>query len=142
MQLGKNRTIALDTMVFIYYFEGANPFVSRIGKMLGEIERGTLRAVTTVITLSEILAKPLAEKNVELADEYKNVLNSFPHLKMIEINQHVATLAASLKAKYKIKLPDALQISGGLFAGAGLFISNDKKLKKVRELKVITLDQI
>lgn len=142
MQLKNHKVIALDTMFFIYYFQKENPYASKIGKVLREIEKGRLKAITTVITISEVLTKPLEEKNLELADEYKNVLNSFPNLKVLEINQYIATVAASLKAKYQIKLPDALQIAGSLYGGADLFISNDKKLKKVDELKVLALDKL
>lgn len=142
MPLKNFRIIALDTMCFIYYFEGNNAFVPKIAGILKEIESNKLKAITTVITISEVLIKPLMEKKIELADEYKNVINSFPNLTVLEINQHIATLAASLKAKYRIKLPDAIQIAGALMGGAELFISNDKKLKRIKEIKVATLDKL
>ncbi|OGC03785.1 hypothetical protein A2276_08025 [candidate division WOR-1 bacterium RIFOXYA12_FULL_43_27] len=136
----KNKTVAIDTMFFIYYFEGS-AFSEKIEKILKKVESGEAKAVTTVITLSEILAKPLEHKNLPLADEYKNILNSFPNLTVLEINQYLATLAAGVRAKYKIKLPDALQIAGGLVSNADLFITNDKKLKKITEIKVLSLDR-
>lgn len=137
-----HKIIAFDTMFFIYHFEGNGLYKDRVGKVLQELEHGTIKGVTSVISLSEILVGPLADNNIQLADEYKNLLNSFPHLIIIEINQHIAVLAASLKAKYGIKLPDALQIASGLMGGADIFITNDKKLKKIKEIKVITFDKL
>ncbi|KAF0132913.1 MAG: Q3M7V5 PilT like protein [Candidatus Saganbacteria bacterium] len=140
--LKDHKIIALDTMVFIYYFENSSSFVSKIEKVLKDIEDRRLNAVTTVITLSEVLVRPLMEGDVELADEYKNVINSFPNLRVLEINQYIASIAASLKAKYKIKLPDALQIAGALIGNADLFLTNDKQLKKIDEIKIVTIDQL
>jgi len=142
MSLRSYKIAALDTMLFIYHFEGDNQYSAKIAKLLSEIEKGAVKGITSVVTLSEILIGPLTNNNIDLADEYKNALNSFPHLKIMEINQYAATLAASLKAKYKIKLPDALQIAAGLISGADVFITNDKKLKKIKEIKVITLDKL
>lgn len=142
MQIRDFKIVGLDTMIFIYFFQGNNSFAASIKKLLESIEQGQVKGITTVITLSEILVKPLAEGNIEMADEYKNVVNSFPHLNVLEINQHIAVIAASLKAKYGIKLPDALQIAGALFGGSRLFITNDKKLKKIEELRVVTLEQL
>src|SRR3989338_2454187 len=126
MDLKAYRSVALDTMVFIHLFEGSAAFTGKISKLFREIEKGAINGVTTVITISEILAKPLAEQNIELADEYKNVINGFPHLRVQEINQHIAVAAAALKAKYSIRLPDALQIAGGIYSGAQAFVTNDK----------------
>ncbi|PIS31695.1 PIN domain nuclease [Candidatus Saganbacteria bacterium CG08_land_8_20_14_0_20_45_16] len=142
MPIEDYKTIALDTMLFIYYFEAKHHFTPKIEQLLKKIEGGGIKGVTTVITLSEILVKPLTEGNIELADEYKNIINSFPNLYVLEINQQLAVLGANLKAKYNIKLPDALQMAGGLFGGAQAFVTNDKKLLKIEEIKVLTLDQL
>jgi predicted nucleic acid-binding protein len=135
------KTVFLDSMLFIYYFEEHPDFSAKIEKIFAAVESGSIRAITSVITLSEILIKPLATENIDLADEYKNCLSSFPHLKVLEINHHVATMAATLKAKYKIKLPDALQLGSAICGGASLFISNDKHLGKIKEIKVISPEQ-
>lgn len=139
----KNRAaLFLDSMLFIYYFENHPVFAPKAEKIFQAIESGSVHAVTSVITISEILIKPLEEENLELADEYKNCINSFPHLNIVDLNQHIATLAANLKAKYKLKLPDAFQIGSAIASGATVFLTNDIRLKKIKEIKVMTLGQV
>lgn len=98
--------------------------------------------MTTTLTLAEIVTKPLESGKIEAVEDYKYLLNNFPNLSIIDINQKIAIIGAGLRAKYKLKLPDALQLAGGITHNASLFITNDKKIKKVKEIKVVTLDEL
>jgi len=136
------KTAAFDTMVFIYYFEENASYVAKIEKLFKAVEDKKVKAFTTIISLSEILVRPLSLGNADLADNYKNAINTFPNLTVLPVNQSMAVLAASLKAKYRIKLPDAIQVAGALFSSSEVFITNDKDLKKIKEIKVVTLSDL
>jgi predicted nucleic acid-binding protein len=56
------------------------------------------------------------------------------------VDLEVARRAADLRAGYRLRPPDAIQLAAALFHGATAFVTNDKKLKQVNELKVLTLD--
>jgi predicted nucleic acid-binding protein len=131
--------VALDTALFIYHFEKENRFFPATSYVFEQIENDRIKAVTTVISLAEILVKPMQIGAVQAIEDYQIVLNNFPHLTILDIDQKMTFVAAEIRSSYGIKLPDALQIAGGLVSGANLFITNDKKLKKVKEIKVITL---
>ena len=50
--------------------------------------------------------------------------------------------AAELRAKYGIRTPDAIQLSSVICKKGDVFITNDIKLKAVKEIKVMTIEDI
>jgi len=61
-------------------------------------------------------------------------------LTTLMIERDVAIKAAELRAKYRIRTPDAIQIATSIIGNAGAFITNDIALKKVKEIVVLILD--
>lgn len=140
--LEQHRRAALDTMVFIYHFEEYHAYLPLTRQIFNTIERKEIAAVTSIITLAEILVEPLNRENFEAVENYKLILNTFPNLTLLGLDQNISVLASSLTSKYKIRLPDALQISAGLSSDASLFITNDKSLKKITEIEVLSLNDL
>jgi predicted nucleic acid-binding protein len=95
-----------------------------------------------VITLTEVLVKPLRDGNRQAAEEYRRLLSSFPHLSIVEIDRPVARRAADLRAEHGIRTPDALQIAAALSRSATGFVTNDEAVKRVRALEVLLLDEV
>lgn len=87
------------------------------------------------MTIAEILTKPFADKNFSLADEIKFTLHSFSSLSVASIDAKLAEAAALIRARYAIRLPDALQHAAAVQAEATLFLTNDKWVKKSMRLK-------
>lgn len=140
--LKEHKILALDTAPFIYHFEENDRYLPATSFLFQGLQQNKIHAVTTVISLSEILVRPFQSESYNIAEDYKIVLNNFPNLTIVGINQNIAFLAAELRAKYSIKLPDALQIAGGLLNNATLFITNDKSLKKIKTIKIALLDEL
>jgi predicted nucleic acid-binding protein len=95
--------------------------------------------VTSTVTLAEILTKPFTDKNFSLADEIKFTLNSFASLAVVSIDEKLAEAAALIRARYTIRLPDALQLAAVIQGEGTLFLSNDKRVKKVDAIEVLVL---
>ncbi|MGL5942119.1 MAG: type II toxin-antitoxin system VapC family toxin [Waterburya sp.] len=47
-----------------------------------------------------------------------------------------------MRVKYNLKLPDALQITTAIETGCDSFLTNDKALKRVTELRILILDEL
>jgi predicted nucleic acid-binding protein len=54
----------------------------------------------------------------------------------------VAEQAADLRARYGLRTPDALQIATGLTAGYAALLTDDARLQRVTELRVLVLDEL
>jgi predicted nucleic acid-binding protein len=135
----RHRIVGLDTAPLIYFIEDVAPYADLIAPVFTLLENRRLRAVTSTITLAEILTKPLAEKKFDLIDEIKFTLKSFSTLSMVAIDERLAEAAALVRARYTVRLPDALQIASAIQGEATLFLTNDKRVKKIDALEVVVL---
>jgi predicted nucleic acid-binding protein len=60
---------------------------------------------------------------------------------LTDINVNVAEKAGLLKGNYSdLKTIDAIQISSAIEIGSDAFLTNDKRLKKIKEIKVMVLE--
>ena len=58
------------------------------------------------------------------------------------VDADVAERAADLRSRYKLKLPDALQIAAALETNCEAFLTNDIGLRSVTDLRVLVLDDL
>jgi predicted nucleic acid-binding protein len=135
----KHKVIGFDTAPFIYFIEDVAPYADLLDPVFGLVESRTLGAVTSTVTFAEILTKPFADKNFSLVDEIKFTLKTFAALTVLSIDEKLAEAAAHIRARYTIRLPDALQVAAAIQGADTLFLTNDKRVKKVEGLEVIVL---
>lgn len=138
----KGKIIGLDTMVFIYHFEENKIYSPLTFSIFESLEKGNFNAITSILTLLEILVKPKRENNLILTERYKILFETFPNLQVKTINKNIADVASSLRANYNINTPDAIQVATSLEAQADVFITNDTSLKKITEIKVMLLSEM
>lgn len=100
---------------------------------------GHFRAITSTITLLEVLVQPYRYENNHLLEEYKEILLYADSLSIVPVSNEIADKAAELRAKYRVRTPDAIQVATAIHGEASIFLTNDKTLKKIREIEVVTL---
>ena len=133
--------IGLDTAIFIYHFEENPAYLPLTRDLLSSIESGERKGVTSTITLMEIIVKPLALGQIDVARKYEALLANFPNLEIIDLDRDVIRLAARLRAEYRLRPPDALQAAASLQHGAQAFITNDNLLKRLQDkIAVLVLE--
>ena len=139
-ELSRLNTIFLDTAPIIYYIE-AHPLFGPLSKnVIDRLQRNTLKGFTSVITLTEVLVKPVESDRDDLIDKFIDFLKNGKSLSLIEISVEISEAAGRLRGKHPfIKALDALQLSVAINIGADAFLTNDKKLEKISEIKVIVL---
>jgi predicted nucleic acid-binding protein len=99
-----------------------------------------LNAFSSVITLTEVLPKPIESGDEKLAKKFAEFLKYGKNLTMIEISEKIAESAGKLRGCYPfLKSIDAIQISAAIDVGADAFLTNDIKLKQIKEIKVLVL---
>lgn len=137
-----DKSIGIDTMVFIYHIEEPPIYCQITESIFDAIEKGKRTAVTSVITLLEILIKPKIENNPEAVKDYKDILLTFPNLRIFDVDIKVSDMASDLRAKYNMRTPDAIQIATAIISRAGTFLTNDESLKRVKDIKVVLLEDM
>jgi predicted nucleic acid-binding protein len=133
--------VALDTLVFIYYIENHPRYASVLDELFGELDAGRLEAVTSAITLLEVLVLPYRHNNGLLAARYEAFLTRSRGLHLMEIDRPLLRSAARLRATHMLRTPDALQLAAALSARCSAFVTNDRRLPRLRALKIIQLTE-
>jgi predicted nucleic acid-binding protein len=132
--------IDIDTPVFIYYIEQTSPRAIAAGAILRAVTDCRFDAVTSVFTTLEITTQPLHLGRPEAADAYEPLLGAIPKLAIVNLDTRVARIGAELRATYGLRTPDALQIAASLAHEAEAFVTNDRRLRRVGEIKVMLLE--
>ena len=140
--LRRHRRIAFDTSIFIYHIE-ANPSYNELtGEILSWLEGSRNTAVTSTLTMTELLVQPYRAGNEALVNRYFGLLSSFPNLEWIAPNLAIADTAARLRAHHRLRTPDAIQAATGFCSGATGMLTNDTELARVVDLEVGVPDQL
>lgn len=132
--------IGLDTNVLIYYIEEHPVFLKKVEPLIDRIVEGRATGITSYVTLLELLVKPIKERRFDLVEQYKEILTN--ELDMVILDESVSLKAAELRAKYGIKTPDAIQLASVMSKKGEVFITNDERLDVVKEIKVLTLNDL
>src|SRR5271157_1210359 len=78
--------------------------------------------------------------NCDMIKISNGVLKRGKNLTMVEITEKIAEAAGKPRGHYpSIRTIDAIQISAAIDAGAEAFLTNDKKLKQIKEIKILVL---
>ena len=135
----KHKIIGLDSMIFIYHFEESSGFCGKTIEIFESMERGKFKAISSVITLIEILTHPKKQKDFYLVKEYQELLANFPNLEIKDVDVKISDLASSLRAEYNLTTPDAIVVATALLNKATGFITSDKIFSRIKELEIFVL---
>src|SRR5580698_4269619 len=132
--------VAIDTAILVYFIEDDARFLSLVRPLFVAADEGRLDLVTSALTLMEVLVMPCRAGNVALAERYEGLLTRGRGIRLIEITLNVLRNAAQLRAVSGIRTPDALQLAAALSAGCSAFVTNDRRLPSLPNMRVLQLN--
>lgn len=134
------KRLGLDSMCFIYQFSDDPDLAPLTHVLFSLLEKRKITAVTSTVSVVESFVQPERSQNALILSEYEKVFTHLPNLEVITVDWYVARLAAKLRASYKsLRTPDAIQLAATLLKGYKAFLTNDAKLKQIKEIKILTL---
>jgi len=137
LRLPDGAAVLVDSAPIIYLLEN-HPLARSFEPLFADIDSGRLQAVITPITLAEVLTGPLKAGNEVLAERYRTALTSPPGWTLRPLDAEVALLAARLRIKNRLKLPDAMQLAVALHEGCHALVTHDRDFGRVDELVIWT----
>ncbi len=135
--LPEGSLVTVDSAPIIYLLEDNARFLSDFLPLFERIEAGEVRAVISVVTLSEVLAGPLQRGNEILADRYFQVLAGGGSWKVVDMDAKLAFMAARIRSRYKLKLPDAIQVATAIQSNSAALVTHDRDFSSVDEIMVL-----
>ena len=136
-KLLKYKVFGLDTSCFIYHFE-EHPRYSSLTKELFLLLKKK-KGVVSCLAFSELLAKKEIFADSKKRALYKTAFQTLPNTKICDFDLELAEYAAGFKILYNLRLPDAIHLATAVVNGADVFITNDERFKKVKEIVTIVL---
>lgn len=140
--LRRHDAIAVDTAVFIYQLESNPRYLALTDRIFTWLERAGHRAVTSTITMTELLVQPYRTVDQGRVDAFYGLLSTFPNLEWVAPDLKIADLAARIRALHGLRTPDALQAATAIQSGATALITNDSTLDRVLGIETLVLDRI
>jgi predicted nucleic acid-binding protein len=138
----KRERISLDTNVFIYFLECHPRYGAWCTSLFDRIERGQNSAVTSTVTLLELLVQPYRDQKEELAQKIFALASTYPKLEWVSVTMNIADRAAELRARYRLSTPDAIQLATAIGHNATRFYGNDRGLRRVKEIECVLVDDL
>ena len=140
--LGRHRRIALDTSIFIYQLEASPRYLALTDHIFSWLERPRSTAVTSTITMTELLVQPYRDSDEQRVDEFYGLLSTYPNLDWLAPNLEIADLAALIRAIHRLRTPDALQAATAVQAVATGLITNDPVFERVKDFETLILERL
>ena len=134
--------VALDTSIFIYLIEEAPQWLPLVRSIFASATNGERVLVTSELTLLEVLVVPYRTGDLSLAERYEALLTRSRGLTMVNIERSQLRAAAQLRARYRLRTPDALQVAAALTARCSTFLTNDRRLPQIGGLRVVQLSDL
>ena len=140
--MSRHRKVGLDTSIFIYQVEENRKYFHFTDSVFTWLEEPRSRAVTSTITLLELLVQPYRLGDIDRVNRFYALFSTYPHLEWLAPTLEIADMGARLRAEYNLRPPDAIQAATSVNVDATGFLSNDPDLRKVPGLEVLILDDL
>jgi predicted nucleic acid-binding protein len=127
--------------VFIYQLEANVRYLGLTDLLFSWVEQVGRTAVTSTITMTELLVSSYRDGDEHRVDEFYGLLSTYPNLRWIAADLRTADVAARLRAAYRLRTPDALQAATAIHGQATGFVTNDPVFQRVVEFETAVLDQ-
>jgi predicted nucleic acid-binding protein len=140
--LRTHQRVALDTCIFIYQWEG-NPHYSPLTNLIfSSTEQSSIAAVTSTITMTELLVHPYRNHDVLEINELFGLLSTYPNLEWVAPDLDIAARAAEIRALHRLRTPDALQAATAMHANATALLTNDPVFRRITDFETLILDDL
>ncbi len=124
-----------DSDVVIFLVEDHPKFRPLVDAALSDLQSGSL--MTCAMVRFETLTKPTQNNDHWLLQDYH-------HFYRTSCQSHVITettfdLALTLRARHRLKSPDAINLACAIQSGSEVFLINDRDYKTVTEIRIVSI---
>jgi predicted nucleic acid-binding protein len=140
--LRRHRRIGIDTSILIYELE-ANPRDDALADLVfAWIEEPGHSAVTSTITMTELLVQPYRDSDDDRVNQFYGLLTTYPNLEWIAPDLEIADIAAGFRARHRMRTPDALQAATAVRSQATGFVANDSIFERVDAFETLLFEEL
>ncbi len=120
--------IYLDTNILIFAIESREPWFKVLLPLFEAFDRGSIRAITSELTVAEVLTQPISAGDQDLISKYRELLAFDSSVETIPVDRAILMRAATIRGRLKLKLVDAIHIATARLASCDHFMTQDARL--------------
>ena len=132
--LPEGALLLVDSAPLIYYLEDNVQFAYRFAGLFSAAAAGRVRMALSTVTLAEVLSGPFKHGRDALAKQLEAALREHA---IYPLSTSIAVESARLRARYRLKLPDAIQLATALEINAYALITHDRDFSNVEDVRVL-----
>jgi predicted nucleic acid-binding protein len=134
--MGAFGAICLDTNVFIMAFEMRSEVSDQLTQIFDRLDgQPEARLVTSELTLSELLVRPIRENDAQRVEQYEAFIAQSRWLNVLPVARSTLYVAATLRAQISnLKLPDAIHIATALGTSCSHILTSDNGIRGIYSL--------
>lgn len=117
--------ISLDTNVILNVINKEELFFDSSRQLLDKISDGELEGVISTVVLSEVLTGFYMNNDIKSSKIFKESLIESRTFIIMPVDTEIADLAAKIRSKDKIKLPDAIILATAILSKSTYLVSSD-----------------
>ena len=95
------KALAFDTSPLIYYIGQHPKYLQATDDLFNAIDSGDAKGMTSVLTLLEVLVQPIRSGRLDLANEYRQLLQRSRGISLFPLLGDTCEVSARLRAKYE-----------------------------------------
>jgi predicted nucleic acid-binding protein len=80
--------------------------------------------------------------NQELVEQYRSYLMRSNRVSLLCVDEAIAEQSIALRAKYRLKTPDAIQLGTAIAYQSDYIVTNDRQWKQLTNQAVLTVEEI
>jgi predicted nucleic acid-binding protein len=135
------RRIGIDTNILISVFAQESLGEKIVPIIDAVANKGTHEFVASVLTFSECAVLPYREGNWAALDQVK-LMFQMPNLTVYAMDEVVAEEAARIRGVYNLKVPDAIIVATAVVHKADVLLTNDRSLTVIKEIQVVSPEDL
>ena len=127
--------LLVDTAPLIYHLEDDERFGTRFAGLFEASASGRLRLAISTVSVAEVLTGPFQQGRDVLARQIENALREH---RVVGLTPEIAVEAARLRARYRLRLPDAVQLATALQIDAWGLVTHDRDFSRVDDVRIMS----
>ncbi|MBL7874107.1 MAG: type II toxin-antitoxin system VapC family toxin [Cyclobacteriaceae bacterium] len=140
--MNKSECVFIDTSPFIYLIENNPEYCATVANYLADQSMKDNLLTTSVITISEFQVNPKKLNILKPIEDFQKLIEQL-NIEIFEVTLEIAELSATLRAKYSfLRSIDAIQIAIAVNHSCESFFTHDFRLKNIKELNIIIVNDI
>ena len=134
--------VYLDANIIIYIVEGYATHRAILRDLVKALDDRAFRAMTSELTLAEVLVGAFRAPDRRYEAVYSNVLSGREPIEVIPVGRDILIGAARLRAESRMRLPDAIHVATARTHQCDLLLTNDHRLQAAAGVTVVTLAEL